>query len=134
MSQPTKLKRKTGTKRGPLIYLVDDEPLLLDLAEVTLQHDYFVKKFLDPAMALKSFRKESMPPALLITDYAMGKINGIELLTKCKELSPGLKTLLLSGTAGAEIVLNAPVRVDRFLGKPYVPSVLLDTVRQLLTE
>ncbi len=133
MKQPAK-SRKTAQKRGPLIYLVDDEPLLLDLADVTLQENYTTKKFDNPEQALKSFLKESRKPALLITDYAMGKMNGIELIARCKEVYQELKTMLLSGTAGAEIVLNAPVKVDRFLGKPYQPVALLDAVHQLLGD
>ncbi len=131
MSQPAKTS-KPARPRKPLIYLVDDEALLLDLAEVTLEHQYAIKKFLDPEEALKSFMKESPKPVLLITDYAMGKLNGVELITRCKEAVPELKTILLSGTAGADIVLNSPVKIDRFLGKPYQPPILLQTVEQVL--
>ncbi len=130
MSQSAKTSK--GRTRKVLIYLVDDEPLLLDLAEVTLQNHYQTKKFQDPEEALTEFGKESPKPALLISDYAMGKMNGVELITRCKEACPELKTMLLSGTAGAEIVLNAPVKVDRFLGKPYQPAALLETVQQIL--
>lgn len=131
MSQASKTS-KSGRSKAPFIYLVDDEPLLLDLAEATLQTHYEVKKFTDPEAALKSFLKESPKPVLIISDYAMGKLNGLELMTRCKKAHPALKTMLLSGTAGAEIVLNATIRIDLFLGKPYEPPVLLETVQQLL--
>ena len=132
MSQPTKAKSRPGRKRKPLIYIVDDEALLLDLAEASLEPGgYMVKKFQDPEEALRSFLREKTKPDLLITDYAMGKMNGLELIEKCKSAHPGLKTMLVSGTAGAEIILNAPVKVERFLGKPYQPTMLLETVRQI---
>ncbi len=131
MSQPAK-NNKPGRTGRPLIYIVDDEPLLLDLAEATLESTYHIKKFNDPQQALSAFIKDRRRPKMLISDYAMGRMNGIELITRCKEAQPELKTMLLSGTAGAEIVLNAPVRVDRFLGKPYQPSTLLETVQDLL--
>jgi len=131
MSESSKTSKPARTRK-PLIYLVDDEPLLLDLAEATLQDHFQTKKFQDPEEAWKKFGKESPKPALLITDYAMGKMNGVELITRCKNAHPELKTILLSGTAGAEIVLNAPVKVDRFLGKPYAPAVLLEAVQQVL--
>jgi DNA-binding NtrC family response regulator len=123
---------KTARARKTLLYLVDDEPLLLDLAEATLQDHYLVRKFQDPEEAWKAFGKDSPKPALLITDYAMGKMNGLDLIARCKNACPELKTMLLSGTAGAEIVLNSSVKVERFLGKPYSPQTLVDMVKQVL--
>ena len=120
-------------KRKPLIYLVDDQSVLLDLAEISLQAGgYVLKKFEDPELALKSFIKARSKPVLLITDYAMGKLNGLELIERCKEVKPDLKTIMISGTASAEILLDATVQVDRFLGKPYQPQNLAEIVRRIL--
>jgi DNA-binding NtrC family response regulator len=117
----------------PLIYLVDDEAVLLDVAEAALQAEGFqTQKFDDPEAALRSFLKARPRPALVITDYAMGRMNGLELLERCKQAEPGLKTILVSGTAGAEIMLDAPVRVDRFLAKPHQSETLCDLVRRVL--
>lgn len=117
----------------PLIYIVDDEPLLLDLAEASLASpDYKLKKFLDPEKALDSFLEARTKPALLITDYSMGKMNGLELVEKCRAVKPDLKSILVSGTAGAEIVLGSDVKVDQFVGKPYHPMSLAGLVRRIL--
>ena len=133
MSQRTKDQPQPRRRRKSLIYIVDDETLLLDLAEASLlPQKYRIKKFQDPELALESFLKAKSKPDLLISDYAMGKMNGLELMEKCKHVHPQLKTLLLSGTAGAEIVLSAPIRVDRFLGKPYQPAGLLELVQRIL--
>lgn len=124
---------QTALKKPPLIYLVDDQPLLLDLAEMSLLPDgYKLKKFLDPEAALESFLDARSKPSLLITDYAMGKMNGLELVDRCKAVKPDLKSILISGTAGAEIMLDSEVKVDRFVGKPYQPSSLAELVRQVL--
>jgi len=69
---------------------------------------------------------------LLITDFAMGKMNGLELIQQCKVHHPTLKTVLVSGTAGVEILLDSPVPVDRFLSKPHPIELLCQTVRTLL--
>jgi CheY-like chemotaxis protein len=132
------MRQRTGSRTGPkppLIYLVDDEPLLLDLAEASLAPGGFiVKKFVDPEEALKAFAKARPKPDVLVTDYAMGKMNGVELLEKCRAHRPDLKCVLISGTVGAEVVLDAPTKVDRFMGKPYQPESLLELVRRVLTE
>ena len=133
MSQPSKKAPQPLRNKAPLVYLVDDQSMLLDLAEMSLQPDgYSFKKFTDPELALKNFLKARTKPALLITDYAMGKMNGLELIEKCKAASPGLKSILISGTAGAEIILESPVEVDRFMGKPYQPASLAELVRRVL--
>ena len=132
------MRQRTGSRRvpkPPLIYIVDDEPLLLDLAEASLAPGGFtVKKFTDPEEALKSFAKARPRPDVLVTDYAMGKMNGVELLEKCRAHRSDVKCVLLSGTVGAEVVLDAPTKVDRFVGKPYQPETLLELVRRVLGE
>jgi len=133
MSQPEKNRSDPAEKNKPLVYIVDDEVLLLELAAASLQPaGYETKQFQDPELALKSFLRTKPKPDLLLSDYAMGKMNGLELIEKCKEIKPELKSVLISGTAGAEILLTAPVKVDRFLGKPYQPAVLVELVRTVL--
>jgi len=135
MRQPTHTGARHTRLKKPLIYIIDDQPMLLDLAEMSLQSgNYSIKKFDDPERALGAFMKARTKPALLITDYAMGKMNGLELIERCKAAYPGLKTLLISGTAGAEIVLGSAVKVDRFMGKPYQPANLADLVRLVLSQ
>lgn len=135
MKQPTSATHVRPAKATPLIFLVDDEPLLLDLAELTLQGDgYRLKKFLDPELAYQAFARARVKPDLIVSDYAMGRTNGCDLLARCKQLAPTLKTILVSGTVGPEIVLNAPVAIDRFLAKPYQPAVLAELVRIVLAE
>ncbi len=119
--------------KQPLVYVVDDESVLLDFAEEALQAAGFrAKKFADPQVALETFMNSKTKPALLITDYAMGKMNGLELIEKCKQAHPTLKTILVSGTAGAEILLQAPVRVERYLSKPYSAEGLTDLANKVL--
>ena len=133
MSQPTKKSPHPAPTRKPLIYVVDDEPLLLDLAQLSLQSDgYEIKRFLDPESAVQAFAKESPKPMLLISDFAMKAMNGLELIEQCKKLHPQLKTILVSGTAGAEIVHQAPVKIDDFMSKPYLPTSLSLLVKRLL--
>ena len=133
MNQRRSKKPADKDKQLPLLYLVDDEELILDVVEATLVPQGFrVKKFHDPETALKDFKSAKAKPELLVTDYAMGKMNGLELIEKCKAAHPSLKTLLISGMAGAEIMRSAPVQADKFLAKPYPAPTLVETVRDLL--
>ena len=118
-----------------LIYVVDDEEILLELAEVSLIGDgYALKTFQNPQVAFESFTQELRKPTLLMTDYAMGSMTGMELSAKCKSAHPALKILMVSGTAGPEVADQAPGTVDKFLAKPYMPAELARTVRSLLDD
>ena len=117
----------------PLIYLVDDEEMMLNFAEVALLNSgYALKKFQDPRAAFEAFKNEPRKPSLLLTDFAMMPMNGLELSAKCKSSHPALKILLVSGTAGPEVVETSAVSVDEFIAKPYDAGNLAKAVRNLL--
>jgi DNA-binding NtrC family response regulator len=135
MSKPDMKSSASTARRKALIYIVDDEPLLSDLAEASLQPaECEVKQFQDPELALKTFLAADPKPDLILSDYAMDKMNGLELIQKCKAAKPDLKAILISGTAGADILIDAPVKVERFLGKPYQPAALLELARAVLAS
>lgn len=116
-----------------LIYIVDDESLLGEMAEAVLSSEGFRSKvFSCPIKALESLKAAAAPPALLVTDCVMTGMSGIDLIAKCREHAPRLKTILLSGTVTEDYVKNAGIKPDRFIAKPYNVQVLISTVRDLL--
>lgn len=129
MSRPE--NNEVGSPR--IIYVVDDEQMLLDLAEMILEPAGFqVCLFQDPQQALKEYQAASSPPDVLVTDYAMGGMNGMELIRACKQLRPEQKTILLSGTVDENIYAQSPVKPDRFLAKPYQINKLVDVIHSLI--
>ena len=125
-------KPETG---GKLVYIVDDEPMLLELASVILQPlGYTVKTFRDGLSALESFKAAKPFPVLLITDYSMHAMNGMDLIKSCRQIQPDQKILLISGTVGEDIYRNSPEKPDQFLAKPYHSKQLVDAVEALLSS
>lgn len=119
----------------PTIYVVDDEQMLLDLAEMILEPAGFqVCLFNDPQEALAEYKAAESPPDILVTDYAMAQMNGMDLIRECKRLHPRQKTVLLSGTVDERIYAQSEVRPDLFLGKPYQISKLVEVIRALLKQ
>ncbi len=115
------------------IFVVDDEPLLLELAAVVLQPlGYDVRVFRDPLAALRDFPR--VKPALLITDFAMGGMNGLELLNLCRQINPRQKILLLSGTVDQNVYAGADARPDAFLAKPYQVPEFIGLVKSLIGD
>lgn len=123
----------SGTTRS--VYVVDDEPMLLELASVILEPlGHQISIFRDPEAALKAFAQAHPRPDLVITDYAMHSINGMELIQECRRIEPNQRILLLSGTVGIEVFHEAPCQPDRFLAKPYHARQLIDVVRAMLSS
>jgi CheY-like chemotaxis protein len=116
-----------------LIYVVDDEPMLLELASVILEPLGFgVKTFRDPDAAIQTFAGANPQPALIITDYAMHSTTGLDLIKACRDIQPRQRILLVSGTVDEYIYRDSPHKPDRFLAKPYQAKELLDMVETLL--
>ena len=112
-----------------MIYIVDDEPMVLELASVILEPlGYTIATFRAPEKALQAFRAAEFPPVLLITDYAMHAMNGLDLIAACRQIRPEQKVLLVSGTVGQEIYRDGPVKPDRFLAKPFQSKQLAEAV------
>jgi DNA-binding response OmpR family regulator len=120
---------------GPLIFVIDDEPMLLDLAEDMLKAEGFqVRTFQDPGKALEEYAASNPPPALILTDYAMGSLNGLDVIRKCRRLRPSQKIILVSGTVDEGIYADTSVKPDTFLSKPYNTGEFMAAVRALAED
>jgi DNA-binding NtrC family response regulator len=118
---------------GALIFVVDDEPMVGELVVTVLEMAGFqIKQFIHPTEALAAVNAANPRPDLLMTDFVMPDLNGMELIQNCKQTHPALKTILYSGYVGAEVIQRYQVKPDFFIGKPFHPKNLVDTVRLVL--
>ena len=118
-----------------VIFAVDDEPMLLELMALVLEPLGFrVRTFHNPDTAVRAFSMSTPPPAIIITDYAMHTMTGMDLIRECRRVNPKQKVILVSGTVDEMIFFSSPVKPDRFLAKPYQARELAEMVRQLLAE
>jgi len=123
--------------RGPCtrIFIVDDEPMLLELAERILSNgNYDIQTFNDPTRALKAYSEAEQPPDLLITDFAMHEMDGMDLIRQCRKIHPKQKIILVSGTVDESVFAGSGCKPDRFLAKPYLPAQLSDLVHDVLAH
>jgi DNA-binding NtrC family response regulator len=81
-----------------IICIVDDD------ADITLLfHDILngiagitVLTFTDPILALKHFQVNEHAYVLVISDFKMSGLNGLEFLKKIKDLNPSVRTILMT--------------------------------------
>lgn len=119
--------------RGRLIFVVDDEILLLDLARHILEADGFkVQTYRDPSQALLAHHRAPDKPAMILTDFQMKNMNGLELTAACRQIAPRMKIALVSGTVDSSALHEADEQPDGFLAKPYGHRELLRLVHDVL--
>ena len=72
-------------------------------------------------------------PELLIVDFAMPGMNGVEVVTEARSLAPGLPIILATGHADMEAV-HKVISPDHVLRKPFQIDDLETAVRSALAE
>jgi CheY-like chemotaxis protein len=133
MNEPKTLSGGHGQSGSQVIYVVDDEPMLLELASAILAPlGYAIETYISAEAASHAFEIAETKPALIITDYTMHSMNGLELAEACRRSRPDQKVLLVSGTVGSEVYEGATVLPNRLLAKPYEAKELIDAVKAVV--
>lgn len=105
------------------IVIVDDDNIVTQALKMLLKLEGFsnVSFFNSPFEALEFIKDEGNKPALLISDFLMPKMNGIEFLAAAKEIYEDLTMILLTGYADKENAIKAinDVGIYRYLEKPW---------------
>jgi PAS domain S-box-containing protein len=119
---------------GELVLLVDDEPALLAIGRRRLEAlGYEVCTAASPAEAITLLDGTGIEPALLITDYSMPGMSGLELGTAVGRLRPHLPVVLLTEFISdiSDDVLRA-ANVQHVLRKPLTVVELADACARAL--
>ena len=115
---------------------IDDEPGILAALRRALLRVWpasggtlKLRSFTSAAAALGTLLTE--PVDVVICDYRMPEMDGVELLRRVRELQPHTGRILLSGTTDLSFLLHAvnQAAVARVLRKPWVDEELLEAVR-----
>ncbi len=135
MSQTSTHPNRPGQDSRPLVFAVDDEPMLLELVVLVLEPLGFrVRTFRDPVTAIRAFELTAPPPVLIVTDYAMHTMTGLDLIKACRRINPQQRIILVSGTVDETIYRETEHKPNRFLSKPYKARQLADLVRAVMAE
>jgi two-component system, cell cycle sensor histidine kinase and response regulator CckA len=119
----------------PSVFIVDDEAMVGEVVSVVLSLEGFhTRLFTSPTDAIEAFESATARPDLLITDYAMTPLNGVELIERFRQIEPNLRAILYSGNVEEEQLAEYRNAPNAFLSKPFLPKRLLQTVQSVLAR
>jgi len=131
------LPTPVGGNETETILVVENDESIRRLAKLWLQRKgYRIYEATSAAEALTIWAAQGAHIDLLVTDmFLSGGLSGEELAEKLLQKKPGLKVIYSTGFTpeafSGKLVLRDGIN---FLGKPYHPNKLVETVRRCLDE
>ncbi len=130
-------KKKLTYGKGERILFVDDEKAIVDIAKQTLQKlGYLVETRTSPVEALE---KVKAGPAeffdLVITDYAMPNLSGLDFAQELSAINPDLPVILCTGFVqdfDKNILLKFGIR--EVIKKPILQHDVAEVIHRVLCE
>lgn len=118
------------------ILLVDDEKAMVDVIKPMLERlGYQVAARTSSIEALEAFRANSDKYDLVITDYTMPNMTGIELTQKILRLRPTMPIILCTGFS--ELINEETAKkkgIQAFIMKPIVMNKMANSIRKVLDK
>jgi two-component system response regulator (stage 0 sporulation protein F) len=121
------------TQRSPAIVIVDDEPdvtIILHRVLASFVPGLEIVSVHDAASALAQLELRQVP--LVITDFNMPGMNGLQLTQRIKEGWPATQVIMVTAYATRKLAQQA--HVDYYLAKPFAIERLEHLVRIALVR
>jgi response regulator RpfG family c-di-GMP phosphodiesterase len=117
------------------ILLVDDEVDILDSLKPVLEshiEDVEVRTAESGAQALDLLRKA--PVDLILSDYKMPGMNGLDFLDQASRIAPGTPRILITAFPDLDIAIRAinEAGIEHFITKPFETDRVVEQVRAAL--
>ena len=121
-------------KEGPLVLIVDDDPGLRGFVRAALELEgYSVREAGSAEEGLVAL--EEVSPDLILLDVMMPQVDGWEMLRRVHEKHGvgAIPVLMFSGKVDERSLADATARgAAGFIGKPFDPSQLIESAKQML--
>lgn len=117
---------------GDLILLVDDEPNIIELAQLYLEREgYRTVSAADGQAALDAVDKHR--PDLIVLDIMLPEIDGLEVCRKLRGKKDPVAILMLTARdEDIDKILGLELGADDYLTKPFNPRELVSRVKAIL--
>jgi CheY-like chemotaxis protein len=116
------------------ILVVDDEPTIVLMCKRVLESQgHTVHGFTSAQAALEQLQAE--PSDLLVVDYKMPDVNGLEFIQRAWTLRPGLRVVMITAHGTREVIGKATQSgIKTVVLKPFTPSELAKGVAQAVAD
>jgi len=116
--------------------IIDDEPYILKSLQRVLrgQVGWEIETYDNPGDAFK--RAQTTNFELFVSDYRMPEMDGVEFLTRVKDIQPESMRMILSGFTDLEALLGSinEAEIFRFICKPWEDYELVTAIKQALAH
>ena len=114
------------------ILVVDDDRILLELFKRVLEREGFVAHCVESGEeAIEQIKERTF--SLMITDFNMPGLNGLELARKGMEIAPLMPIIMNTGRISPRIIrLANEIGISKVLAKPFLPTELMKTIRDVI--
>ncbi|MDR3404669.1 MAG: PAS domain S-box protein [Chthoniobacter sp.] len=121
---------------GELVLVVDDEPPIREALVRTLSaNGYRAYTAEDGSDALALYFQRRAEIDVVITDLAMGQMDGVTLVRSLRKVDPKVRVIVSSGHMQKEnVVILEGMGVKTFLDKPYTADKLLRALQKVLKQ
>ncbi len=124
--KPTARAESAPTSRRTSCHVmyIDDDPTIVSAMERLLtRRGYRVDGFTSPRQALDQLRTSPEVPSLLVTDYNMAEMSGLDVAKHAAEMHPGMPIVIVSGFIDERVERTGrALGVREFVHKPDLPE------------
>ena len=116
------------------IMVIDDEKIVGDMAKLSLEQEWYaVETFLSAEPALKRLEEERFD--VVVTDYKMKGIDGMEVLRAVRSRYPATQVIMITAFANLDAAIEALRRdVHDFFPKPVKIKELKASIKRALEK
>lgn len=116
------------------ILVVDDNSVDLEIVSLVCANlDCAVEAVQDPTEALEKYKASNY--SLVLTDYMMEPINGIELVAEIRKINPKAACMIMTGYPDANLIDNMnQMQMSNIITKPIRPTNLTEQLRVAMNK
>ena len=129
-----KLRADSAARQPMRILVVDDEPTIVLMCRRVLEaQGHVVHGFTSAQAALAQLEGEAAD--LLVVDYKMPDLNGLEFIQRAWALRPGLRVVMITAHGTREVISRATqTGVTSIVLKPFTPTELARGVAEAVGD
>ncbi|MEM6735625.1 MAG: response regulator [Bacteroidota bacterium] len=118
---------------NPTILYVDDDYFNITLFEFNFKNQFNIVNANSGMEALRLIEENSKISSI-VSDVRMPEMNGIELISRVKELRPDLPCFLLTGYGGSQEVIEAIEKnlIVGYFSKPFDKETVIRTLKSTI--